>query len=423
MSSRPRGFFAYPNDPRISETIGAFVDKLNQTGWVSILTWEAMRIGGKVLVSEICRQIDECDFFCADITRLNPNVLFEIGYAIARKKRIWLIRDSSFVSDNNDFVRFKILTTLGYRGYLNSNDIFQAYHKDLPHESLSETVYDQAIEPSINYSLDQNIFYLKAYYEDEASVKVTQYLESSAGKGSIALVVDDPQETSSQPLNWYASNANAAKAVVCHLTHYERLNSRIHNAKHSLIAGIAHGFEIPILLLIDSEAIGPADYRDLLFSYSKTKEVISRLTSFISPLLEEGREIKLARKVEKINNRNVEQLAMLRIGEPIAEHEDESLTDEGFIETAAYHAGLDGSQTIFVGRKGMGKTANFKKLSATFSKDRRNVVCEIKPLSYELESLIEVAKKFEKIAKKVIFLRVSGNISSVRSSPNLWLQP
>lgn len=400
MNTIAKGFFAYPNEVRISETIAAFTEKINGSGLVQLKTWEQLKIGGKLLVTEICKEINSCDFFCADITRLNPNVLFEIGYAIAKKKRIWLIRDSTFKTDHQDFVKFKILTTLGYREYINSNDITVAYYKDLPHESLGETVFDQIIEPSIIFPSVHSFFYLKSYYEDEASVKVTQVLETQTANASVGLIVDDPREGSIQPLIWYASNANSARGVVCHLTHYDRHDSRIHNAKHSLVAGMAHGFEVPILLLIDSDPLGPTDYRDLLVSYNKTKEVLVKLESFVRPIVEENIAIKRSEVGERRKNRDIEQLAALRIGEPIAEHEDENLTSEGFIETSAFRAGLDGSQSIFVGRKGVGKTANFKKLAATYRRDKRNVVCEIKPLSYELESLVDVAKQFEGIAKK-----------------------
>lgn len=396
----PTGFFAYPSDDRISDTIGAFVEKVNGSGMVKIETWEKMNIGGKVLVSEICKKIVSSDFFCADITRLNPNVLFEIGYAIAKKKRIWLIRDNSIPAHNNDFRQFKILTSLGYREYLSSGDIALHYYTDLPHESLDETVYDEIIEPAIRLTNDQHILYLKSSYEDEASVKVTQALEGSSSKTTVPLLVDDPKESSIQPLSWYARSVYSAQALICHLTNVERDKSRIQNAKHSLVAGLAHGFDIPLLLLIESELFGPADYRELLFSYARSKDAVSRVTNFVSPIVAAQKESLIHQRLLRTKNRNIEELAMLRIGEPIAEHEDDSLSENAFVETAAFRAALDGSQAIFVGRKGVGKTANFKKLAARFGSDRRNLVCEIKPLSYELVSLVDVAKRFEQISSK-----------------------
>jgi Cdc6-like AAA superfamily ATPase len=155
-----------------------------------------------------------------------------------------------------------------------------------------------------------------------------------------------------------------------------------------------------LLLLIECEPLGPADYRDLLFSYKKAKDAISRIETFLGPILHEKKQTERYQYQEQRKKRDVEELAMLRIGEPIAEHEEDGLIESAFIETAAYHAALNSSQNVFVGRKGVGKTANFKKLSKVLAQDKRNLVCEIKPLSYELEALLAVAKRFELISKK-----------------------
>jgi len=404
-----KGFFAYPNDRRISETITAFTEKINGSGLLTMETWEQMQIGGKLLISEICKKIDQCDLFCADITRLNPNVLFEIGFAIARKKRIWLVRDTTIPSENSDFKQFRILTTLGYREYLSSNDIIISFYKDLPHERLSETVYDEVIEPSLRYYTAEHTLYLKAFYEDESSVKVTQYLDSELSRRRLALLVDDPREASIQPLNWYATNVHAAQAVICHLTTVERENSKIQNAKHSLVAGMAHGFDIPLLMLIEGDLFGPTDYRDLLVSFKKSKDAVNNVARFIEPLVREQQQLGDDKLRERNRRRKIDELAMLRLGEPIAEHEEDSIASNAFIETAAYHAALEGSQAVFVGRKGVGKTANFRHVSRVLSRDKRVFVCEIKPLSYELEALLSVAKRFEVMSKKGFLSKVFGN--------------
>jgi hypothetical protein len=72
-------FFAYPNDTRISATITAFATKINDSGLLSVETWEQMQIGGKLLISEICKKIELADLFCADITRLNQTFSLRLG--------------------------------------------------------------------------------------------------------------------------------------------------------------------------------------------------------------------------------------------------------------------------------------------------------------------------------------------------------
>ena len=83
----PTGFFAYASAPHaIPETIKAALATINKTQAAKIDTWEDLAIGGKYIIHEICNAIDDSDFFCADITSLNANVMFELGFAIARDK-------------------------------------------------------------------------------------------------------------------------------------------------------------------------------------------------------------------------------------------------------------------------------------------------------------------------------------------------
>jgi hypothetical protein len=83
------GFFAYPSEPSISEIIQGAVCSVNRSKQVYIKTWEQCRVAGKVIIDELCREIDQGALFCADLTTLNANVMFELGYAIGKKKRIW----------------------------------------------------------------------------------------------------------------------------------------------------------------------------------------------------------------------------------------------------------------------------------------------------------------------------------------------
>ena len=88
----PSGFFAYASTPPdIPATISAAIQSINQTQTAKIKSWESLQINGKYIIAEICAAIDASDFFCADVTGINPNVMFELGFAIARNKRIWLI--------------------------------------------------------------------------------------------------------------------------------------------------------------------------------------------------------------------------------------------------------------------------------------------------------------------------------------------
>ena len=111
----PKAFFAYPsNRPILMEAIQDAVRELNASKQVNIKTWEECNIGGKPIIDTIYNEIDKAKLFFADLTGLNPNVMFELGYAIARKKRIWLIFDTTYPKEKKMFDHLRILTTVGY---------------------------------------------------------------------------------------------------------------------------------------------------------------------------------------------------------------------------------------------------------------------------------------------------------------------
>src|SRR4030042_1755536 len=91
-----KGFFAYPSrPPSIPETIRSSIESINRSGYISLKSWQDCSVSGKFVIDVLCREIDGSELFCADLTGTNPNVMFELGYAIARRKRIWLILDTS----------------------------------------------------------------------------------------------------------------------------------------------------------------------------------------------------------------------------------------------------------------------------------------------------------------------------------------
>ena len=104
MVTSVKCFFAYPSKPpSIPETIKTAIKEINSSSLCKIKSWEECRVGGKIVIDVICREINEADIFCADLTGSNPNVMFELGYAIARKKRIWVILDTSIEESEKNF--------------------------------------------------------------------------------------------------------------------------------------------------------------------------------------------------------------------------------------------------------------------------------------------------------------------------------
>jgi nucleoside 2-deoxyribosyltransferase len=126
--SLPKLFFGYASYPNLlKETLSEAALKIEQTGIVTCTTWEQLPVAGTLIIDTIIEAIDKADVACFDVTTLNHNVMFELGYAIGAGKRIWLLFDSADEEAEARWKRLKLLTTTGYAPYVGSDDIRQEF--------------------------------------------------------------------------------------------------------------------------------------------------------------------------------------------------------------------------------------------------------------------------------------------------------
>lgn len=396
VNTIPKAFFAYPSSGQTLK--GAIQDatpKLNKRGHVNIQTWEDCNPSGKFVIHTICEAIDDADLFFADLTGLNANVMFELGYAIARDKRIWLIFDNSFTKSTKMFNQLKILTTVGYHSCHNSNHIVSGFYKDKPFTDTENTIFQTAIKHSRKPSSHHSILHLKSKYEDQAAIHVSNLLRKRLPN---RIIVDDPRESTVQSLTWYGSHVLDCSGVICHFMNPERDGAHLQTARHALVCGMAHGFEKPLLMLAEDNFLSPIDYREFLRLYNNDNNAriaAAHLDEWLPPVEE---ALKIRRNVtgtSRSTTRLTRGLRNLRFGDYVAENEEENLVEQYFIRTAEYDDAARGNQTVFVGRKGSGKTANLINLQNELSKQRRNVVCVIKPPRSQMERIVSVLKQSE----------------------------
>lgn len=425
----PKGFFAYPSSPpSIPPTISAAIESINRSYNAEILSWESLEINGRYIISEICSAIDEADFFCADVTGINPNVLFELGYAIASNKRIWLIRDESYTESKKEFEQLKLLTTVGFSSYVNSEHIVKAFFQHQPHLTLDKTIFNDSIKNTLsNQSGDGSILYVKSRYETEASIQVTRALENSR----IDILEDDPRETSVRPLYWYAQQLWEALALVAHFVSPARVGFRLNNAKYALVCGLARGFEIPVLMLTEqSDMLAPIDYRDEMWHYTTPKEAASIVEEWLLPIRREDQKIGDIQASYAASLRLATELKdfHIQLGDYVAEN-DRNLNDY-FVDTTVSSDILNGTQSVFVGRKGTGKTATLIHTESIIGADARNLVCLIKPVGYEIEGLVRLFSKYklqdykgyviESLWKYMLYTELARAAASQINSSALW---
>ncbi|MGE3834069.1 MAG: hypothetical protein AB7H43_04710 [Acidimicrobiia bacterium] len=362
--------------------------KIAGLGMAATQTWEELAVAGQLIISQVLEAIDDADVFAGEVTSLNPNVMFELGYAIGTGKRIWPMYDEADATAEQQWRRLRILTTIGYAPYINSDDVRSRFLADSPHLQAT-SLLDIAIRPGLQPSAQADIFYLHSAFATDASRHLTRRLDLEERRGRRTIHYD-PSEGSVYPFTWYAQQIYNATVVIAHLSPRRHHDASIHNARAALMAGVARGFGKKVLMVVEEEDdLTPLDYRDLSYTYRTSTDLSAHVDVWLGTALEAVRPSNPAASLALET-----ELRSLTFGEPVAENEASDLPSY-FVETAAYRHVLERNTTVFVGRKGCGKTANFLQATHTLRRDPQNVVCVIQPSSYELEAVVRLLGQFE----------------------------
>ena len=385
-------FFGYASRPQIrAETMADAATRLDVGDAVTTVPWTALRTAGRFVIDTILDAIDRATVAAFDVTDLNHNVMFEVGYAIGHNARIWLLRDETDEEAARNWARIKMLTTVGYSPFTNSQHIIDAFWEQRP-DQAERTIFDSAIRDYLQPGGPPAIFYLPSLHDTDAARRLSRRVQREDENG-LRVITADPTESVSQSLAWYAQQVYSSDVVVTHFCAPGRTGAGVHNARCALVSGLAHGMGKPILMLAEDDYATPIDYRDLLYVYPTAKECLRRADEWLTSHLAASHERARSRGVGQAALRLAAELKSLRIGDPVAENEAEELGDY-FVETAAFREVTEKRTMVFVGRKGSGKTANLLRAAETLRADRRNLVCVIKPYSYELESVLSLMTRF-----------------------------
>ncbi len=389
MGDKQQVFYAYPSQPQhIGETIEEAIAALAQTDLVDIRSWRSLSITGKLIIDEILQAIDQAAVFACDLTSLNFNVLFELGFAIGRSKRIWISLNNTIEQATHDYARLgATLVPIGYAPYSNQPTLLHALYKDQPWADSYKTNLQLASARTVTPVTKPTLLYLKSKIETDASIRISERLRASPPFDDI--ILDDPTEMPSETLSWYVESAWRADAVVAHLLSNSHKGATWHNAKCSLVCGLAHGFSKPILMLAHEPFDCPIDYRTMLRTHGSAAQARLLVDSWLTNVRESITAHWRRVGEHQVTQQGTVALRQLSVGEVVAENEEERI-DDYFIDTNAYLEALRGQQAIFVGRKGTGKSANLYAVSTALGEDKRNHICIIKPVGYEIQGVLRM---------------------------------
>ncbi len=373
------GFFAYSGQPKsVEESIEEAITLVNDSGIALLRSWKSYTVNGKLIIDEVTRAIDESDYFCADLTGFSDNVIFELGYAIAKNKFIFLILDHSHSESIRRYKEFSSLTTTGYHKYVNSSDILQAFTSFI---SDSNPYKIQRQRQGAGFS--KPLLFLKSQFDTPYS----RVISNKISDYKIPCTIDDSSESRVQPIEWYLEQLSNAALIEFSAT--SRKGHELQNSKCSLVAGLALGYDLELLMLAEKPYEVPIDYRDFLITYDNKQRCEEIVSEFLDPLKKRLLEYYSQQSISREIKKKTTDFQQISFGEFLAEHESEELPDY-YVETFSLSTLIKNDYNIVIGRKGTGKTATLYSLKSLLEKDSRNHVCLIKPINFEIDALVKI---------------------------------
>ncbi len=359
-------FIGYPSDKFIEGTIEAGVSSFKERDSVnSIGTWKALDNVGAFISDSVIESIDACQYFVADITKLNFNVTYEVGYAISKSKPILLTINSSLRNQIDLISQLGIFDTIGYDKYENSDDFYRLLRK-------RETVKPLQVKCKKNNRTP--VYLLKG----RANIDQETRILSRVSKAKLSFRQFDPNEQSRLSAHDAMENVYSSYGVLVYLLPDSFQDAFIHNLRAAFIIGLAHGLGIRTSVIQFDESPVPLDYRDFVdfcLHPNQIDEVISEFGIDVFAAVQEGNENRI--------ETSLSLLEQLNLGASSAENELRDL-GEYYLKTDAFMRADRGEVRLIVGRKGSGKSAIFFQIRDRVRRDKSNIVLGLKPEGYQL---------------------------------------
>ena len=371
MAESHMAFVAYPS--RDKQLLGVLRDAIakatSRTTAVRFEPWEFNDIAGTPLISPIIEKIDTAHFVIADVTYLNLNVVYEIGYAIGKGKRVFLIRHAGTLGDKTLASKVGIFDTLGYFEYDDAEAL--SYR-------LSGYIDERAIDFPATIDHRSPVYVVEPPVKGDATIMMTSRLKKARYKYRSFNPTEDSRLSAVDAIRQVASSAG----IMVSFDGGDQEWSAIHNLRTIFVAGVADGLDRPCLILASSRFNAPLDVRDDVKFYSHPDDIIDHVATFVLELTD-----RLQQAEVKVKGQHT-SLQRLRFGDPTAENEMTTLAAY-YMQTEQFDRALRGEVNLVVGRKGAGKTALFLQLRDQIRADKRNVMVDLKPEGYQLIKLKE----------------------------------
>lgn len=369
-----RVFVPYPSYPeQIGYTIEEAVKILRKSPHnLKIASWKQIDIPGRFIIEGVLDKIDKSEIVVADITNLNFNVTFEIGYAIGRLKRTFLIINKALNPQKKEISQLGIYDTLGYQGYENFAELVEHISKVIDISPLAFPVFP------LNKSAP--IYILNTLHKTDASIRII----SKVKKARINFRSFDPNEQPRLSMLEAYRNVKQSVAVIINLLSSRATDHYSNNLRGAFLAGLSYALDIETLILQEGDEPVPIDYRDFVSVYKHPHDVDAYINE-LAPNVMDRLQYSETQKDPVLKG----FLPNLELGASAAENEMSNLGNY-YVATDEFQRALEGSVRLAVGRKGSGKTALFFQVRDQIRSNRKNIVLDLKPEGHQLKRFRDI---------------------------------
>ncbi len=417
-------FFAYPASDRWRAFTSTLVDELNLRGFHG-QRWEDF-VKNDLIFSKVCEGIYGHDYLLAEVTEPNSNVLLEIGYSLAVGRLPILLQDKNWEPWSRS-----LLTTLENCHYETREDIHQyminlragsSNREESPDRRLS---FLENMGIFLEEELRGTVYHLKPKQSADWIGRIDKVLRKSYFK----LSAMDPSDSVYDEFYPQARQIQRASLIVASLLSSKNRDWEEHNAHVALLIGFAIGLGKQVLVL-QHEPLAPV--LDL-GSVARPIESERQAEEIVKSWIHQQTQVSVGEIAEvKRRARQRQQADLIRslyLGHPDALQDTRLL--EYFVPTKEFEDAVQGRRTLFIGRRGSGKSANFQAIKEELRQSSKTIVAEIAPDDFELQRISEfVESEYPLTNPKLIFQHMWHYVlltellkSLAEGSDRLYLSP
>ncbi len=375
-------FFAYPSTEKWRDFSLHLTGELGQSG-IKVERWEDV-IRNDLLFSKVCEGIYGHDYLLAEVTEPNPNVLLEVGYALAVGRLPILLRDTNVIPWNRT-----LLTTLESCFYDTRTSIHQyilnllSGERSVPEHPDRRLPYLEQMGIFNDAEIPNTVFHLKPKLTTDWISKIDRTL----GSGFFKLSKMDPSDSVYDEFYPHAREIQRASLVIASLVSKQNQNWEEHNANVALLIGFAIGLGKRVLVLQQEPKTPILDLGSLFRPFDSESQAVQIVQGWIDLQRKASESEIIASRNRARVQRQINQIRNLYLGHPDA-LQDTGLLDY-FVPTKEYEDAVAGRRSIFIGRRGSGKSANFQAIKDSLKEKSNTITVEIAPDDFELEQISE----------------------------------